>query len=123
MTSVVVVEYRVRLLSIRQELLQSLGHPIIAVHGSSAAAALDLSLSRPGVIAIGHRDSLDSREAIRHFRNTVPKVPIVMLLGRDDPEFAGADYNCPPDNPPRWIRTVALALKGSNKCRAVLAFF
>ena len=76
MTSVVVVEYRVRLLSIRQELLQSLGHPIIAVHGSSAAAALDLSLSRPGVIVIGHRDSLDSREAlIRHFRNTVPKVP------------------------------------------------
>ena len=75
MTSVVVVEYRVRLLSIRQELLRSLGHPIIAVHGSSAAAALDLSLSRPGVIVIGHRDSLDSREAIRHFRNTVPKVP------------------------------------------------
>jgi hypothetical protein len=113
MTSVVVVEYRVRLLSIRQELLQSLGHPIIAVHGSSAAAALDLSLSRPGVIVIGHRDSLDSREAlIRHFRNTVPKVPIVMLLGRDDPEFAEADYNCPADNPPRWIRTVGLALTG-----------
>src|ERR1019366_7918779 len=34
MTSIVQVEYRLSLLSIRQEILESLGHPVISVVGS-----------------------------------------------------------------------------------------
>ena len=42
MTTILQVEYRLALLSIREEILQSLGHPVISALGSRAARNLDL---------------------------------------------------------------------------------
>src|SRR5208337_4845665 len=47
-----------------------------------------------------------------HFRETLPGVPIVASLRRRDKDVSGADYNCPADNPPLWVRTVRQALAG-----------
>jgi len=113
MTSVILVEFRLALLEIRQELLESLGHPIVSVQGMAAAKRVNVSKALPGVIIIGHRASRhDRQELIRHFRHTALNVPILSLLGRDDKPFDDADYNCPADDPPLWIRTVTLALRG-----------
>jgi hypothetical protein len=46
MTTIVQVEFRESLLSIRDEILQSLGHPVISALGSRAARNLDLSQER-----------------------------------------------------------------------------
>jgi hypothetical protein len=78
MTSIVQVEYRLGLLSIRQEGLASLGHPVISVVGSRAARNLDLSNRSPGVIVIGHGASRQERQdLINYFRQAVPGVPLV----------------------------------------------
>jgi len=45
MTTIVQVEFRESLLSIRDEILQSLGHPVISALGSRAARNLDLQPS------------------------------------------------------------------------------
>ena len=86
MTSIVLVEYRLSLLSIRQEILESLGHPVISVVGSRAARNLDLSNRSPGVIVIGHGASRQERQGlINYFRKAAPGVPLVALLrSRDD---------------------------------------
>ena len=113
MTSIVLVEYRSGLLEVRQEILEFLGHPIIAVQGGAAAKDLDLTSASPGVIVIRHRAPREEREdLIRHFRATVANVPILALIGRDDSAFQGIDYNCPADEPHLWIRTVQMALAG-----------
>jgi DNA-binding NtrC family response regulator len=113
MTSVVQVEYRYSLLELREEILQSLGHPVISAKGTCAARSLDLSGVSPGVIVIGHRASRKERqELIAYFRKTVPHVPIVALLGRLDADFEEVDFNCPADNPPLWVRIVTEALAG-----------
>jgi hypothetical protein len=73
MTSIVQVEYRLSLLSIRHEILASLGHPVISGVGSRAAGNLDLSNRSPGVIVIGHVASRQERQSlINYFRQTVP---------------------------------------------------
>ena len=113
MTSIVLVEFRPGLLEVRRELLESLGHPVISVQGLPAAKRLDLSTALPGVIIIGHLASRTDRlRLITYFRQIASKVPIIVLPGRDDADFAEADYNCPADDPPQWMRTVSLALSG-----------
>lgn len=113
MTSIVQVEYRLSLLSIRQEILESLGHPVISVVGSRAARNLDLSNRSPGVIVIGHGASRKERQGlINYFRQAAPRVPLVALLRSRDDDFSDVDYNCRADDPPLWVRTIAQALAG-----------
>ena len=113
MTAIVQVEYRPSLLSIREDILQSLGHPVVSVLGSRSARGLDLSDRPVGVVMIGHGASWQERvELIAHFRETLPGVPIVALLRRRDKVFNSADFNCPADNPPQWVRMIQQALAG-----------
>ena len=113
MTSIVLVEYRLSLMSIRQEILESLGHPVISVVGSRAARNPDLSNRSPGVIVIGHGASREERQGlIGYFRQSAPGVLLVALLRSRDDYFDDVDYNCPADDPPRWVRTVTQALAG-----------
>ncbi len=110
------IEYSRSLLSLRQSILEPLGSKVISVLGFSNA--LDLSLLRYpiGVIVIGHGASwIDRQELISHFREALPGVPIVALLRKSDLGFDSADYNCPRDNPPLWIRTVTRALAGERE--------
>ena len=113
MTAIVQVEYRPSLLSIREDILQCLGHPVVSVLGSRAARNLDLSDRAVGVVMIGHGAPWQERVGlIAHFRETMPAVPIVALLRRHDKVFSRADFNCPADNPPQWIRMIRQALGG-----------
>jgi hypothetical protein len=113
MTTIVQVEFRESLLSIRDEILQSLGHPVISALGSRAARNLDLSDESVGIILIGHGAPWEERcNLAAHFRKTLPGVPIVASLRRRDQDVSGADYNCPADDPPLWVRTVRQALVG-----------
>ena len=113
MTTIVQVEFCENLLSIRDEILQSLGHPVISALGSRAARNLDLSHESVGVILIGHGAPWEERcDLAAHFRETLPGVPIVAFLCRRDKDVSGANYNCPADNPPLWVRTVRQALAG-----------
>jgi hypothetical protein len=113
MTTIVQVEFRPSLLSIRDEILQSLGHPVVSVLGSRAARNLDLSHESVGVVLIGHGADWEERcNLASHFRETLPGVPIVASLRRGDKDISGADFNCPADNPPQWVRTVSQALAG-----------
>jgi len=98
-------------MSIRQEILESLGHPVISVGGSRAARNLDLSNPSLGVIVIGHGASRQERQGlINYFRQAVPGVPLVALLRSRDDDFSAVDYNCRADDPP--LRTVTQALAG-----------
>jgi DNA-binding NtrC family response regulator len=113
MTTIVQIEFRESLLSIRDEILQSLGHPVVSVLGSQAARNLVLSDTSVGVVVIGHGAPRQERlELIAHFRETLPSVPIVALLRRRDKAFDCSDFNCSADNPPLWVRTVNQALTG-----------
>ena len=113
MTTIVQIEFRESLLSIRDEILQSLGHPVISALGSCAARNLDLSHESVGVVLIGHGAPWEERcNLAAHFRGTLPGVPIVASLRQRDKHVSGADYNCPADNPPLWVRTVRQALTG-----------
>jgi DNA-binding NtrC family response regulator len=113
MTTIVQVEFRESLLSIRDEILQSLGHPVISALGSRAARNLALSDALVGVVVIGHGAPQQERcELIAHFRETLPGVPIVALLGRRDTTFSKTDFNCPADDPTLWVRTVSQTLRG-----------
>ena len=108
MTTIVQVEFRESLLSIRDEILQSLGHPVISALGSRAARNLDLSHESVGVVLIGHGAPWEERcNLAAHFCETLPGVPIVASLRRQDKAVTGADYNLPADNPPQWVRTVS----------------
>ena len=81
MTTIVQVEFRESLLSIRDEILQSLGHPVISALGSRAARNLDLSHESVGVVLIGHGAPWEERcNLAAHFRETLPGVPIVASL-------------------------------------------
>ena len=115
MTTIVQVEYRPSLLSIREEVLQFLGHPIVSVLGSRAAQKLDLSDCTVGAVVIGHGAPWQERsDLIAHFKKTLPGVPIVASLRQSDKPFSKADYNCPADDPPLWVRTVTQALAGTE---------
>jgi hypothetical protein len=107
------VEFRESLLSVRVEILQSLGHPVISVLGSRAARNLDLSHESVGVVLIGHGAPWEERtELAGHFRKTLPGVPIVASLRQRDKDVIGADSNLRADDPPLWVRTVRQALAG-----------
>jgi DNA-binding NarL/FixJ family response regulator len=111
--AIVLVEYSPSLLLEREEVLKELGHPVICALGSNAARYLDLTHDRVGVVTIGHGTSAQERcELISYFRGLLPEIPIVVLLRRSDPTFERADFNCPADNPPLWVRTVTQALAG-----------
>ncbi len=113
MTTIVQVEFRESLLSIRDEILQSLGHPVISALGSRAARNLDLSRESVGVVVIGHGAPWEERcELAAYFRGTLPGVPIVASLRQRDRDVAGADFNLRADNPPLWVETVRQALTG-----------
>jgi DNA-binding NtrC family response regulator len=113
MTTIVQVEYRASLLEIREEILQFLGHPIVSVDSSAAARRLDLSNCEVGAILIGHRAPWQERcNLISHFKKILPSVPIVASLRQRDEPFGSADYNCPADDPPLWVKTVTQALAG-----------
>ena len=104
MTTIVQVEFRESLLSIRDEILQSLGHPVVSVLGSPAARILALSDASVGVVVIGHGAPRQERlELIAHFREILPGVPIVALLRRQDKAFDCSDFNCAE---PVWVRLV-----------------
>jgi hypothetical protein len=114
MTTIVQVEFRESLLSIRDEILQSLGHPVISALGSRAARNLDLSHETVRVVLIGHGAPWEERcNLAAYFREILPGLPIVASLRRQDKDVTGADYNSPADNPPLWVRTVRQALAGA----------
>ena len=87
MTTIVRVEYRASILLIREEILRSLGNPVVSVSDSLSARNLDLSVVEVGVIVIGHGAPLQERcDLIAHFKDIQPKIPLVALLRqRDDP--------------------------------------
>ncbi|HEY3616444.1 MAG TPA: hypothetical protein VGK96_06495 [Candidatus Sulfotelmatobacter sp.] len=114
MTTIVQVEYRPSLSAIREEILQCLGHPVVSVVSSQAARNLDLSHSDVGAVVIGHGAPWQERnDLIAHFKEILPGVPIVASLRRSDKPFSKADYNCPADDPPLWVRAVTHALGGT----------
>jgi hypothetical protein len=113
MGTVLQIEYSASLLSLRRSILEPLGYDVISVLGFSDALNLNLLRHPIGVIVIGHGASwVDRQELICHFREALPGVPIVALLRKSDLGFDGADYNCPGNNPPLWIRTVIGTLAG-----------
>ena len=107
------VEYRGGLLTVREEILQFLGCPVVSVFGSQAARKLDLSNNDVGVILIGHGAPWEERsQLISHFKQARPATPVIASLRQSDQPFLHADFNCPADNPPEWVRLVRQALAG-----------
>jgi hypothetical protein len=79
--TIVQVEFRESLLSVRDEILQSLGHPVISALGSRAARDLDFSHQSVGIVLIGHGTPWEERcDLAAHFRKTLPGVPTVASL-------------------------------------------
>jgi len=116
MGAILQIEHSPSLLSARRSILEPLGYDVISVLGFSDA--FDSSLLRQPIaaIVIGHRaPRADRLKLILHFHTNLPGVPIVALLGRLDLVFTEADYNCPGDDPPLWVRTVAQALLAGQK--------
>ena len=92
MTTIVQVEFRENLLSVRDEILQSLGHPVVSALGSRAAR--NLTHESVGVVLIGHGAPWEERcELAAHFRKTLPGVPIAASLRQRDKDAIEADYN------------------------------
>jgi hypothetical protein len=115
MRTIVQVEYRPGLLAVREEILQFLGNPVLSIFGSQAARELDLSDKDVGVVLIGHGAAWEERsQLISHFRRTLPGIPVIASLRQSDKPFENADFNCPADNPPEWVRSVRQALAGMN---------
>lgn len=107
------VEYSPSLLSTREEILQSLEHPVVSVLGMRAAMDLTLASHSVGVVVIGHGVPWQQRcELIAHFQRTLPGVPVVALLRRSDQTFDEPVLKCPADDPTQWIRFVQQALAG-----------
>ena len=77
------VEYRSGLLSVREEILQFLGCPVISIFGSQAARQLDLANSVVGVILIGHGAPWQERsQLMAHFKELLPTTPVIASLVR-----------------------------------------
>ena len=96
MTTIVQVEFRESLLSVRDEILQSLGHPVISALGSRAARNLDLSHESVGVVLIGHGAPWEERcNLAAHFRETLPGVPIVASLRQRDQDVSRSRLQLP----------------------------
>lgn len=102
MRPIVQVVYRPSLLAVREEILATLGHPVISVLGTQAAQRLNLMLPSPGVIVIGHgAGRLERQELIEFFRRTAPGVPIVALLRQRDKRFDERRLQLPSGQPAR----------------------
>ena len=115
MKTVLQIEFSPTLLPEREASLRQNGYKVISVLGVGDARGLDLDKSTIGVVVIGHGAPwLEREDLIEHFRKTLPKIPIIALLRSTDNPFIGADFNCPADNPPRWLRTVAEAQRGTE---------
>jgi hypothetical protein len=113
MTTILQVEYRLSLLSIREEILRSLGCPVISVLGSRAARNLDLSHESVGVVLIGHGAPWEERcNLAAHFREILPGVPIVASLRRQDKDVIGADY--------RDLRIIPLSFFAAGRAAQLL---
>jgi hypothetical protein len=113
MTAIVQVEFRPSILVLREELLHSLGHPVVSVLGAETARTIDLSDREVGVVVIGHGAPWRERcDLVAYFRETLSVVPIVVLLRHKEEPIGGADFYCPADSPPEWIRTVQQTLVG-----------
>jgi hypothetical protein len=50
--------------------------------------------------------------AAAYFKRVRPEAPVVVLLRQQDEPVQAADYNCPADSPPEWIRSLGTALGG-----------
>ena len=73
MTIIVQIEFRDSVLSIRGEILQSLGHPVISALGSRTARNLNLAHESVGVVLIGHGTPWEERcNLVAHFRLSHP---------------------------------------------------
>ncbi len=115
MRTIVQVEYRLGLLAVREEILQFLGNPVISVLGLQAARELDLSDKDVGLVSIGHSAAWEERsQLISHFKRTLPDIPVIATLRQSDKPFENADFTCPADNPPEWVRSIRQALAGLN---------
>ena len=109
--AVLQIDYSPSLLSLRRSILERAGYGVISLLGTADALAPSLRRQSIAVIVIGHGASWYDRQAmISHFCDSLPDVPIISLLRKRDLGFNGADFNCPGDNPPLWLRTVAQAL-------------
>lgn len=88
MRTIVQVEYRSGLLTVREEILQFPGHPVVSVFGSQAARQIDLSDKDVGVILIGHGAPWKERfQLIAHFKRILPGIPVIASLRRSGPTF------------------------------------
>jgi len=66
-------------------------------------------------ILIGHGAAWEERfQLISHFKRTLPGIPVIASLRQSEKPFENADFNCPADNPPEWVRSVRQALAGMN---------
>jgi hypothetical protein len=109
--TVVQVEFSPSLLAEREAILKRHGCLVVSLLGSSNARSLELPDSGIGVVVIGHgAPRLERESLISYFRERLPGIPVIALLRSTDAPFAGADSNCPADNPPLWERTVIQAL-------------
>ena len=85
MRTIVQVEYRRGLLTVREEILQFLGHPVVSVFGSQAARQLDFSNKDVGVVLIGHGAPWEERsQLIEHFKQSLPGTLVIASLRQSD---------------------------------------
>ena len=118
MADVLQIEYSPNLLSLRRDILAPLGYSVISILGTADALAPSLLRQSIGTIVIGHGASCHDRKIlISYFRETLPDIPIIALLRKSDIGFNGADFSCPCDDPPLWIRTVTQAVE-HMRCRS-----
>ena len=86
---------------------------MISVFGSQAARQLDLANNDVGVILVGHGAPWEERsQLIAHFKELLPTTPVIASLRQAERPFSNAEFNCPADNPPEWVRVIKQALSG-----------
>jgi CheY-like chemotaxis protein len=112
MTSILQVEYRLTLLSVREKILQSLGHPVVSALGSRAARNLVFSSSQVGRGDRTWSGSARTTRACRSFSKSLAWSCHRDAIRPPRPGLIQADVNCPADDPPQWVRTVSQALAG-----------
>jgi DNA-binding NarL/FixJ family response regulator len=113
MNWILLVEFSYSLAAIRAEILEPLGRAIKVVVGSTNAVNCKVESRSISLIIIGHGAPwAERRELIKCLQQRMPGVPIVALLRKSDSDFPEVTFNCPADNPPKWINMVRQALGG-----------
>ena|SRR5919109_2756227 len=113
MTTIVHVEYRPSPFRSVRRYFNSWGTRLCLSIAHEPPETLISRNCEVGAIVIGHGAPWQERcDLISHFKSTLPNVPIVASLRQRDEPFSKADYNCPADDPPQWVRTVTQALAG-----------